>query len=56
MKRGIYLTENGNAAIVAGPKAKTAWDIDAGQRIPIELVTTRYIRPVTQDDLYHIDG
>jgi hypothetical protein len=57
MKRGIYRTIYGNAAIVTSPRAKSAWDIDGGERIPIELVEPdQFIRPVTQDDLYHIDG
>lgn len=38
-ERGYYLTEYGNVAFVAGPSAKTAMDIDMGERIPIALVT-----------------
>lgn len=44
MKRGIYRTEYGNAAYVSGPKAKTAYDLDMGERIPIEMVTGEFIR------------
>lgn len=38
MKRGIYLTVYGNAAYVSGPNAKTAKDLDMGERIPITMV------------------
>ena len=44
LKRGIYETEWGNAAYVAGPKAKTAFDLDMGERIPITAVTCKWIR------------
>lgn len=51
MKRGIYETWYGNAAFVPGPKAKTAWDLDAATRIPVsEVDETKYIRPATKDD------
>ena len=38
MKRGIYETDYGNAAYVSGPKAKTAYDLDMAERIPIDAV------------------
>jgi hypothetical protein len=44
MKRGIYYTEYGNTCYVSGPKAKTAWDIDMQEAIPISMVG-RFIRP-----------
>lgn len=44
MKRGIYETTYGNAAYVSGPKAKTAYDLDMAERIPISEVTTKFIR------------
>ena len=51
MKRGIYLTEYGNAAYVSGPSAKSAYDLDMAERIPIELVTTKFIRKAEPADL-----
>jgi hypothetical protein len=51
-RRGIYETEYGNAAYVSGPKAKTAWDIDGGQRIPIESVTHKFLRPVSKGETF----
>ena len=50
MKRGIYLTEYGNAAYVSGPSAKSAYDLDMAERIPIELVTTKFIRKAEPTD------
>ena len=50
MKRGIYKTEYGNAAYVSGPKAKTAYDLDMGERIPISLVTDKFIRKAEPSD------
>lgn len=41
LKRGLYETEYGNVAYVSGPHAKTAKDLDSGDRIPIALVTTK---------------
>jgi len=38
LRRGIYETDYGNSAYVSGPNAKTAWDLDARERIPIEMV------------------
>lgn len=38
MKRGIYETEYGNTCWVSGPKAVFAWDIDAAEKVPIEMV------------------
>jgi hypothetical protein len=41
----MYETEYGNVCYVSGPNAKSAYDIDADQRIPIALVTFKYIGP-----------
>lgn len=50
MKRGIYYTTYGNAAYVSGPKAKTAYDLDMAERIPISEVTDRWIRKAEPGD------
>ena len=50
MKRGIYETEYGNAAYVSGPKAKSAWDLDMAERIPIAMVTEKFIRKAEPGD------
>ena len=50
MKRGIYETEYGNAAYVSGPKAKTAWDLDMREQIPIDMVTDKWIRKAEPQD------
>ena len=50
MKRGIYETEYGNAAYVSGPNAKTALDLDMGERVPMEVVTTKLIRKVEKGE------
>lgn len=48
MKPGLYYTEYGNVAKVSRTNAKTAYDIDMAERIPIELVDET--KPVhTQD-------
>lgn len=51
LKRGIYLTSYGNAAYVSGPSAKTAYDLDMAERIPIEEVTSTWIRKATPEDV-----
>jgi hypothetical protein len=38
LRRGIYETDYGNAAYVSGPKAKTAYDLDMGERVPISCI------------------
>ena len=50
MKKGIYETEYGNAAYVSGPKAKTAWDLDMAEKIPISMVTDKFIRKAEPTD------
>ncbi len=51
MKRGIYETEYGNAAYVSGPSAKTAYDLDMAERIPISQVRPdRFIRKAETTD------
>lgn len=42
--KGIYETEYGNAAFVHGPAARTAYDLDMAERIPIFMVTPRKLR------------
>ena len=50
MKKGIYETTYGNAAYVSGPKAKTAWDLDMADRIPISEVTEKFLRKADPED------
>lgn len=50
LKRGIYETEYGNAAYVSGPKAKTAYDLDSAERIPMSMVTEKFIRKAEPTD------
>jgi len=50
MKRGIYETTYGNAAYVSGPKAKSAFDLDMAERIPLSEVTPIFLRPVEDGD------
>jgi len=50
MKRGIYETTYGNAAYVSGPKAKTAYDLDMAERIPISEVTSKFLRKAEPTD------
>ena len=45
MKRRVYETFYGNAAYVSGPKAKFAFDLDTGEKIPIsEVNPAKFIR------------
>ena len=51
MVRGIYETEYGNAAYVSGPKAKSAYDLDMAERIPISMIRSdRFIRKAEPTD------
>lgn len=50
MTRGIYETIYGNAAYVSGPRARTAYDLDMGMRIPLSEVTTKFLRKAEPDD------
>lgn len=51
LKRGIYETSYGNAAYVSGPKAKTAYDLDMGERIPMSEVNPhKWIRKAEPQD------
>jgi len=50
LSKGIYETEYGNAAYVSGPSAKTAWDLDMAERIPIEMVTSKFLRKAELGD------
>jgi hypothetical protein len=48
---GIYETDYGNVAFVNADDVKQAWDIDAAEWIPIELVDlNRFIREATEED------
>ena len=47
LKPGIYETDYGNTAIYRG--GKTAYDTDAAERVPVELLS-RYIRPLTSEE------
>lgn len=46
MKPGIYETDYGNAAEVEDWNNPTAYDIDMAEEIPIECVTSKFIRPL----------
>ena len=50
LKRGIYETDYGNAAYVSGPTARTAYDLDMGETIPIALVTGKFLRKADAGD------
>lgn len=50
LKRGIYETIYGNACYVSGYKAKTAFDLDMAERIPMEMVSTKFLRPAEKSD------
>lgn len=50
LRRGIYETSYGNAAYVSGPQAKTAYDMDMGERIPISEVTDKWLRKAEKED------
>lgn len=50
-QRGIYETSYGNAAYVSGPKAKTAYDLDMGERIPLyEVNLNKFLREAENGD------
>lgn len=49
-RKGIYETAYGNAAYVSGPKAKTAYDLDTAERIPITEVTEKFLRKADPQD------
>lgn len=50
MKKGIYETIYGNAAYVGGPKAKSAWDLDMQERVPLTVVTQKFLRRAEAGD------
>lgn len=50
LKKGVYETTYGNAAFVSGPKAKTAYDLDMGEKIPISMVTPKFLRKAEPRD------
>jgi hypothetical protein len=50
-KRGIYETWYGNSCYVSGPAAKTAFDLDSAERIPIsEVDITKFRRKAEPQD------
>lgn len=49
LRRGLYDTEYGNTAYVSGPAAKTAKDLDAGERIPVTMIMPNTWRPAPKD-------
>jgi hypothetical protein len=51
MPKGIYETVYGNAAYVSGPKAKTAYDLDMAARIPMSMVTKKFLRKAEKYDI-----
>jgi len=53
MKKGIYETVYGNAAYVSGDRAKTAFDLDSAEKIPISMVTSKFIRKAEPQDAPH---
>jgi hypothetical protein len=51
LARGIYETTYGNTAYVSGPKAKTAYDLDMAERIPIsEVNPDKWVRDANDCD------
>lgn len=50
LKRGIYLTDYGNACYVSGPSAKSAFDLDMQERIPLSMVTPKWVRKAEPTD------
>jgi hypothetical protein len=51
MPKGIYETVYGNAAYVSGPKARTAYDLDMAERIPMSMVTNKFLRKAEKYDI-----
>ena len=54
-RRGIYETTYGNAAYVSGPKAKIAYDLDMGERVPMSEVTDKFLREAEPTDYVRSD-
>ena len=50
MKEGIYKTDYSNAAYVDGRNTLVAYDLDAAELIPLEMVTTEWLREADQWD------
>jgi len=46
LRRGVYETDYGNTALYKG--GKTAHNVDADERVPIELLL-RFIRPLDKN-------
>ncbi len=52
MKKGIYETSYGNAAYVSDEYARTAFDLDMGERIQIDYVNPKkWIRKAESHDV-----
>ena len=51
---GVFQTEYGNAA-VADWSRMLAYDLDMGQKIPIDQVTSKFIRDADEVDLFKLD-
>ncbi len=52
-KPGVYETDYGNAAVVKSWRSKTAYDLDMAERIPIKMVTGKFIRKLDSFDRRH---
>ena len=50
-KPGVYETDYGNAAAVESEHPTTAFDLDSAERIPIELVSRRWLRDLEDTDM-----
>lgn len=51
MRKGIYRTYDGNAVYVSGPNAKSAYDMDAAERVPISEVDPKsFVRTVAKGE------
>jgi len=46
LRTGYYETEYGNTAILTSPTARTAKDIDSGERVPVVMLA-KWLRPLT---------
>lgn len=55
LTKGIYETQDGNAAYVSGFPEGYALDLDMAQLIPLEHVTDKRIRDAEANDEYLFD-
>ena len=52
MKTGIYETDYGNAAVVCEDISREfAWDLDSDDLIPMEVVTSKWVRNADEVEL-----